>query len=160
MGYFLEIDDQNNVLGWPRHLPLDSVTSSEDFTSNWPFGQLTHFIPLFGWLILFLATWSSLTTKNQTPALYGAKLHMLQIGCIQILLLFSHSVMSDFFQPMDWSTPSLLVPHYHLEFAKTHVHWVDDAIQPSHPLSPLSPPALNQIGKPYNLTHIPFHSKM
>ena len=26
---------------------------------------------------------------------------------------------------------------------KTHVHWVDDAIQPLHPLSPLSPPALN-----------------
>ena len=30
-----------------------------------------------------------------------------------------------------------------LEFAQTHVHWVGDAIQPSHPLSCLSPPALN-----------------
>ena len=29
------------------------------------------------------------------------------------------------------------------QFAQTHVHWVNDAIQPSHPLSPLSPPAFN-----------------
>ena len=29
------------------------------------------------------------------------------------------------------------------EFAQTHVHWVSDAIQPSHPLSSPSPPALN-----------------
>ena len=29
------------------------------------------------------------------------------------------------------------------EFAQTHVHWVSDAIQTSHPLSPPSPPALN-----------------
>ena len=33
--------------------------------------------------------------------------------------------------------------HYLLEFAQIHVHWVGDAIQPSHPLLPLSPPALN-----------------
>ena len=30
-----------------------------------------------------------------------------------------------------------------LEFAQTHVHWVGDAIQPPHPMSPLSPPGLN-----------------
>ena len=30
-----------------------------------------------------------------------------------------------------------------LEFAQTHIHWVGDAIQPSHPLSSLSPPAFN-----------------
>ena len=29
------------------------------------------------------------------------------------------------------------------QFPQTHLHWVDDAIQPSHPLLPLSPPALN-----------------
>ena len=38
---------------------------------------------------------------------------------------------------MDCSTPGLPVLHYLLEFAQTHVHWVGDAIQPSHPLSPL-----------------------
>ena len=33
--------------------------------------------------------------------------------------------------------------HQLLEFAQTHVHWVSDAIQPSHPLSSPSPPAFN-----------------
>ena len=33
--------------------------------------------------------------------------------------------------------------HYLPEFAQTHVHWVTDAIQPSHPLSSPSPPAFN-----------------
>ena len=45
--------------------------------------------------------------------------------------------------PMNHSTPSLPVHHQLLEFTQTHVHWVSDAIQPSHPLSSPSPPALN-----------------
>ena len=44
--------------------------------------------------------------------------------------------------PMNRSTPGLPVHHQLLEFTQTYVHWVHDAIQPSHPLS--SPfPALN-----------------
>ena len=39
--------------------------------------------------------------------------------------------------------PGLPVLHDLREFAQTHVHWVDDAIQQSHPLSTPSPPALN-----------------
>ena len=45
--------------------------------------------------------------------------------------------------PMNRSTPCLPVHHQLPEFTQTHVHWVSDAIQPSHPLSSLSPPALN-----------------
>ena len=45
--------------------------------------------------------------------------------------------------PMNHSTPGLPVHHQLLEFTQTHVHWVGDAIQPSHPLSSPSPPALN-----------------
>ena len=37
------------------------------------------------------------------------------------------------------STPGLHVHHQLLEFTQTNVHWVGDAIQPSHPLSPLLP---------------------
>ena len=44
---------------------------------------------------------------------------------------------------MDWSTPGFPVLHRLQEFAQTHVHWVGDAIQPSHPLSPPSPPAFS-----------------
>ena len=45
--------------------------------------------------------------------------------------------------PMDCSPPGFPVLHYLLELAQTHVHWVGDAIQPSHPLLPPSPLALN-----------------
>ena len=41
--------------------------------------------------------------------------------------------------PMDCSTPGLPVHHQLLEFTQTHVHWVGDAIQQSHPLSFPSP---------------------
>ena len=44
--------------------------------------------------------------------------------------------------PMDYSTPDFPVYHQFLELVQTHVHWVGDAIQPSHPLSSTSPPAL------------------
>ena len=43
--------------------------------------------------------------------------------------------------PMDCSTPGLPVHHQLLEFTQTHLHWVSDAIQPSHPLLSPSPPA-------------------
>ena len=45
--------------------------------------------------------------------------------------------------PMNPSTPGLPVHHQLMEFIQTHVHWVSDAIQPSHPLSSPSPPAPN-----------------
>ena len=45
--------------------------------------------------------------------------------------------------PMDCNMPGFPILHYLLEFAQTHVHWVNDAIQPSHPLSPLSLPVFN-----------------
>ena len=48
-----------------------------------------------------------------------------------------------FFNPMDCSTPGFPVHHQLPELAQTHVHWVGDAIQPSHPLSSPLPPAFN-----------------
>ena len=44
---------------------------------------------------------------------------------------------------MDCSTPGLPVHHQFLESTQTHVRWVGDAIQPSHPLLSPSPPAFN-----------------
>ena len=44
---------------------------------------------------------------------------------------------------MDYSTPGFPVYHQLPEFAQTLVHWVGDAIQPSHPLSSPSLPAFN-----------------
>ena len=44
---------------------------------------------------------------------------------------------------MDCSTPGFPVHHQLPEFTQTHVHWVGDAIQPSHTLSSPSPPTLH-----------------
>ena len=45
--------------------------------------------------------------------------------------------------PMDCGTPGFPVYHRIVEFTQTHVHWVGDAIQPSHPLLSPSHPAFN-----------------
>ena len=45
--------------------------------------------------------------------------------------------------PMDCNTPGLPVHQQLSEFTQTHVHWVGDAIQPSHPLLSPSPPAFS-----------------
>ena len=64
-------------------------------------------------------------------------------------MLVSHSVSSvaqscpTLCNPMNRSTPGLPVHHQLPKFTQTHVHWVGDAIQPSHPLSSPSPPAPN-----------------
>ena len=55
-----------------------------------------------------------------------------------IFLLFSHSVVFNSLQCQGLQQARLLCPLYLLEFAQTHVHWVGDAIQPSHPVSPFS----------------------
>ena len=57
---------------------------------------------------------------------------------------FSHSVMSASLRPHGpLSTQGLPVHHQLLEFTQTHVHWVGDAIRPSHPLSSPSLPAFD-----------------
>jgi len=45
--------------------------------------------------------------------------------------------------PTDYSMSGFPVLHYLPQFSQTHVPWISDAIQPSHPLSSPSPPALN-----------------
>ena len=58
------------------------------------------------------------------------------------MLLFSRSVVSNSLRPHGLQHARLPCPHL-LEVAQTHVRQVGDAIQPSHPLSSPSPPALN-----------------
>ena len=56
---------------------------------------------------------------------------------------------------MDWSIPGLPVHNQLLKLAQTHVHWIGDAIQPSHPQSSPSPPAfkLSQQQCPFQMSH-------
>ena len=61
----------------------------------------------------------------------------------QLLLLFGHSVVSVSLRPHGLQHARFLCPSPTPELAQTHVHWVGDAIQPSHLLSSPSPPAFN-----------------
>ena len=63
---------------------------------------------------------------------------LLYQGCFSVL-----KSCPTLWNPMNCSTPGFPVLHYFPEFAKTHVRWVSDAIQPSHPLSPPFPLVLN-----------------
>ena len=63
--------------------------------------------------------------------------------CMKVSLLLSCSVMSNSCDPTDYGTPGFPVLNYLPKIAQTHIHWVGHAIQPFHPWSPPSPPALN-----------------
>ena len=79
------------------------------------------------------------TYPLQSPNLENSMDYIVQ----GVLLPFSCSVMSDSLPPMKCSAPVISVLHHLPEFSQTHVHWVGDAIQPSHPLSSPSLPAFN-----------------
>ena len=87
---------------------------------------------------------------NQIPGLRAEAVHPAGLHCTQT----KEAGLSDQIRsvaqscptlrdPMNRSTPGLPVPHQLPEFTQTHTHWVNDAIQPSHPLSSPSPPAPN-----------------
>ena len=77
-----------------------------------------------------------LRLSEKTVCLGGCKTDK-TLSSVQSL---SHVRLCD---PMNHSTPGLPVHHQLLESTQTHVHWVGDAIQLSHPLSSPSPPTFN-----------------
>ena len=79
-------------------------------------------------LVLSFTSLHNITTLSQT------------FSWVLLLVTRSCPTLCD---PMACRTPGFPVHHQLLEFAQTHVHWVSDAIQPSHPLPLPSPPALN-----------------
>ena len=86
-------------------------------------GTLPKVVLLYNMVVLFLVSWRKFIFHNS--------------------MQFSHSVVSDFCSPIDCRMPGLPVHHQIPEFNQTHVHWVSDDTQPSHPLTFHSPPALN-----------------
>ena len=72
-----------------------------------------------------------LTTSRGSPKTCYYELHL------------AYLVTSGSLRPHRWQHARFPVLHHRPEFAQTHVNWVSDAIQPSHPLSSPSPPALN-----------------
>ena len=84
--------------------------------------------------------------SSVTHKYFYVKLTVLQSDLRWLVKQFSSVTQScpTLHNPMDHSTPGLPVHHQLPESTQTHLHWVSDAIQPSHPLSSPSPPAFNQ----------------
>ena len=78
-------------------------------------------------------------TRCGTKVVLLTKLHHMLLtmrsrpGTVAVVQLLSRECLT-FCDLMDCSTPGFLVLHYLPEFAQTHIHWVSDAIQSSHPL--------------------------
>ena len=91
-----------------------------------------------------------LPVHHQLPESTQIHVQRLESSRVRGALLFWISRFSSVAQscpilcdPMDCSTPGLPVHHQFQEFTQTHVLWVSDAIQPSHPLLSPSPLAVN-----------------
>ena len=86
----------------------------------------------------FVPSISDLFLQGSSSVPFKIKIH-------QAVLQFSSvaQLCPTLCNPMNCSTPGLPVHHQLPEFTLAHVHQVDDAIQPSHPLSSPSPPAPN-----------------
>ena len=78
--------------------------------------------------------WWATVTKSQTLS------DLAHTHAGHLVQSLSHVQLCD---SMDHSMPGLPVHHQLPELTQTHVHRVGDVIQPSHPLSSLSPPAFN-----------------
>ena len=115
-----------------------------------------HQIIYFSWMCMH-HSWKKSFSKSVTPKgrlspfIWGKKRCILSFTFPFVLVQFSsaHSLrgVRRFKTPMDCSTPGLPVHHQLPELTQTQDHWVGDAIQPTHPLLSLAPPAIN-------LTHI------
>ena len=92
------------------------------------------------WVGSLLLLWGIFPTQGSNPGLLHYR---------WILYQLSHKFSSaqlclTLCKPMECSMPRFFV-HQLLESAQTQVHWVSDAIQPSHPLSSPSPPAFKSF---------------
>ena len=83
------------------------------------------------WISSWWDEWASVIGMDQLSSTLRCPFSSIQL---------SHVCLCD---PMDCSMPGLPVHHQLPEFTQTCVHWVSDAIQPSHPLLSSSPPTFS-----------------
>ena len=107
---------------------------SINLSINWRVKLLGHTVTL---CLTFWGT-AKLFSKVTTP-FYNIPAMFKVLSSVQ----FSRSVTSKSLRPRALQHARPPCPSQLPEFTQTHVHWVGDTIQPPHPLSPPSPPALN-----------------
>ena len=119
--------------GWQRMRWLDGIPDSTDMSLS----KLRELLIDRQGGLVCCSPWDC-KESDTTERLNWTELLVYYIFCFSVTK--SCLMLCD---PMDCSTLGFPVLHYLLKFAQTHVHCVDNAIQPSHPLLPPSPPALN-----------------
>ena len=124
--------------------PWSGIESGSPALGVWSLSHwITREVPVFGFWFSYPSysncKWCSLELnwKDSLSCRLRWKQKERSMVVAQLLKLYL-----TLYSPMDCSVPGFQVLHYLLEFAHTHVHWVGDAIQQSHPLLPFSP-ALN-----------------
>ena len=127
------------------HAAVHGVTKSQTRLSDWQQQQerskrrVSDEYPLYFWPQCSESTeacWALWWPKEFVPCLKNPQQSSVQFSSIgQSCPTLCNS--------MDCGTPGLPVHCQLPEFSQTHVHWVGDAIQPSHPLSSPSPLAFN-----------------
>ena len=101
---------------------------------------------LFIYVAVFKSCFFSLTFESFTVMCLGLNIFVFNLIMTLLMSVQFGSVAQScptLCNPINRNTPGLPVHHQLLEFTQTQVHWFGDAIQPSHPLSSHSPPALN-----------------
>jgi len=122
--------------------PIDGIHT----VSSWSHLSLPKFSLFIRTQLYWIRIYSNDHYLNLSSAKipFPGKVHSLVLGARTLTFCyccsFSHVWLCS---PMDCSTPGFPVLNDLPELAQTHVHWVSDAIQPSHPLSSPSPPAFN-----------------
>ena len=127
---------------WCPWLPINSVMSSL-LCLHTLHSEPLHLLPR----MLSSQIYSNFMPACSYSYTYTHTLIFLFIICFPLVcklsVQFSHSAFLTLCDPMDRSTPGLPV-HLQLPVStQTHVHWVGDAIQPSHPLLSTSPSNIN-----------------
>ena len=106
-------------------------TFPNDYWGWAPFHMLiSHHLPLLWW------SWKTFSFKGLYETNKKAKMTFAVVQSLSHVWLFA----------TPWTTysmPGFPVLHHLPELTQTHIHWILDAIQPSHPLSFPSPPAFN-----------------
>ena len=99
--------------------------------------QNMNFFPL--WMVVMWTVLFSLSTYSN----WGWDGKGKEVVIAQVQFSSFQSLSHHLCDPMNHSTPGLPVHHQLPEFTQTHVHWVGDAIQPSHLLLSTSPPSFH-----------------
>ena len=160
--YVASIVSDSFVTPWTaaRQTPLSMGFSRQEYRSGLPFPPLGSSPPRDGNHLLSLLRWRAGSLPQVSPEKRTSIFKCLHINAYvssftraphwkQLINLWHVNTMEygvswvSSADPTDCSMPGPPVHHQNPDFTQTHVHWVGDAIQPSHPLLFLSPPALN-----------------